>query len=138
MRLGLAKKDYIRVQILSKKISIRVFQDDAFSDLKLKYYRQLIEVGAHDRAYLDICKYQHEIFNTKSIQEDKSAALTALRDVVIYVVLAPFNNEQSDLVARVSGEELLDEIPLFKGLLTAFITTEITPWQTADLKYVYS
>jgi len=39
MRLCLAKKDYIRTQIISKKINTKFFNDDGTQDLKLKYYR---------------------------------------------------------------------------------------------------
>lgn len=43
MRLILKKKDYIRTQIISKKINTKFFEDenvaDHVQDLKLKYYR---------------------------------------------------------------------------------------------------
>ena len=39
MRLCLAIKDFIRTQIISKKISTRFFEDAKYSDLKLKFYR---------------------------------------------------------------------------------------------------
>lgn len=39
MRLCLAKGDYIRTQIISKKISTKFFDDVATEDLKLRYYK---------------------------------------------------------------------------------------------------
>lgn len=39
MRLCLAKKDYVRTQIISKKISIRFFEEKDTHDLKLKFYK---------------------------------------------------------------------------------------------------
>ena len=39
MRLCLAKKDYIRTQIISKKINTKFFEDEGTQDLKLKFYR---------------------------------------------------------------------------------------------------
>lgn len=41
MRLCLAKKDYIRTQIISKKINTKFFDDDKLEiqQLKLKYYK---------------------------------------------------------------------------------------------------
>lgn len=38
----------------------------------------------------------------------------ALKSVVLYVILAPFDNEQSDLVHRISGDKKLEEIPKYK------------------------
>lgn len=39
MRLCLAKKDYIKTQIISKKINTKFFEDADTQDLKLKFYR---------------------------------------------------------------------------------------------------
>jgi 26S proteasome regulatory subunit N5 len=41
MRLCLSKKDYIRTQIISKKINTKFFDDDKLEiqQLKLKYYK---------------------------------------------------------------------------------------------------
>ena len=39
MRLCLAKKDYVRTQIISKKVTTRFFDSGKVNDLKLKFYR---------------------------------------------------------------------------------------------------
>lgn len=39
MRLCLAKGDYIRTQIISKKINTKFFDDHTAQDLKLKFYK---------------------------------------------------------------------------------------------------
>ena len=44
MRLCLATKDYIRTQIISKKISVRFFVKDQQQELKLKFYQYMIEL----------------------------------------------------------------------------------------------
>jgi 26S proteasome regulatory subunit N5 len=44
MRLCLATKDYIRTQIISKKISIRFFEQEEHHNLKLKFYQYMIEL----------------------------------------------------------------------------------------------
>lgn len=38
----------------------------------------------------------------------------ALKSVVLYVILAPYDNEQSDLVHRISEDKKLEEIPKYK------------------------
>lgn len=38
----------------------------------------------------------------------------ALKSVVLYVILAPYDNEQSDLVHRISADKKLEEIPKYK------------------------
>lgn len=39
MRYCLAKNDYIRTQIISKKINVKFFEEESTHDLKLKFYR---------------------------------------------------------------------------------------------------
>lgn len=38
----------------------------------------------------------------------------ALKSVVLYVILSPYDNEQSDLVHRISSDKKLEEIPKYK------------------------
>ena len=69
MRLCLATKDYIRTQIISKKISTRFFEDAKYSELKLKFYTYMIELGQHEGDYLDICKNFRQLYDTPCIKE---------------------------------------------------------------------
>ena len=57
MRLCLATKDYIRAQIISKKISVRFFENTEHHQLKLKFYRYMIEMDENERSYLAICRH---------------------------------------------------------------------------------
>lgn len=43
-----------------------------------------------------------------------SIAFQALKSVVLYVILSPYDNEQSDLVHRISTDKKLEEIPKYK------------------------
>lgn len=40
--------------------------------------------------------------------------LQALKSVVLYVILAPYDNEQSDMLERVKKEKKIEEIPKYK------------------------
>ena len=44
MRLCLAVKDYIRAQIISKKVNVRFFESNEQQDLKLKFYNYMTEL----------------------------------------------------------------------------------------------
>ena len=46
------------------------------------------------------------------------------------MILASFDNEQSDLVHRISGDKELEEIPKYKDLLQLFTTMELMLWST--------
>ncbi|XP_031558598.1 26S proteasome non-ATPase regulatory subunit 12-like [Actinia tenebrosa] len=135
MRLCLAKKDFVRTQIISKKISPKFFENDQEQELKLKFYQLLIELAGHEGSYLATCKYYKAVYNTPIIMEDKDKKHQALRNVVLYLVLAPFDNEQSDLIHRVKEDKVLEEIPLYQELLKCFTTSELMDWSTIQQLY---
>lgn len=128
MRLCLLRKDYIRTQIISKKISTRFFEDAATHDLKRKYYKLMIELARHESSYLDVCKYNRALLDTPSVQANDEEWPPILRDVVIFVILAPYNNEQSDLLERVRAEPRLKSLPEFQAVITTMTTKEVLPW----------
>merc|ERR1719392_234793 len=70
MRLCLLTQDYIRAQIISKKISVRFFDNQKYHELKLKFYGYMIELGQHEHDYLGICKHYRSVQDTDSVRED--------------------------------------------------------------------
>ena len=127
MRLCLAKKDYIRVQIISKKISTRFFDNtsEEIQQLKLRYYQMMIELNLADSNYITTCKHFKAVYDTPLINDDKIKWQQALKSVVLYVILAPHDNEQSDMLEIVRREKRLDEIPKYKELLECFVCQEL-------------
>lgn len=65
MRLCLAVKDYIRTQIISKKINTKFFQEENTEKLKLKYYNLMIQLDQHEGSYLSICKHYRAIYDLR-------------------------------------------------------------------------
>ncbi|TNN54189.1 26S proteasome non-ATPase regulatory subunit 12 [Liparis tanakae] len=128
MRLCNAVKDYVRTQIISKKINTKFFKEEGNEEAKLKYYNLMIHVDQHEGSYLSICKHFRAIYDTPCILEDSSKWQQALKSVVLYVILSPYDNEQSDLVHRISEDKKLEEIPKYKDLLKQFTTMELMRW----------
>ncbi|KAF6776850.1 hypothetical protein AHF37_03969 [Paragonimus kellicotti] len=135
IRLGLAKKDYIRTQIISKKISPKFFNDEAHEALKLKYYQLMIELNLHDDQYLNVSKHYWEVFNTSSIQADEDKRLLALKHTVAYLLLATYDNEQHDLMCRRKLVKDMEKIPTYLDMLKTFTTPELLRWDEFCARY---
>ncbi|XP_070580943.1 26S proteasome non-ATPase regulatory subunit 12-like [Ptychodera flava] len=131
MRLCLANQDYIRTQIISKKISTKFFEstDEIVQELKLKYYKLMIELDQHEASYLQICKHYRAVYDTPIIKENKEKWHETLKCVILYILLSPYDNEQSDLMCRISEDKNLEEMPIYKNLLKCFTTSELMRWQ---------
>jgi len=134
MRLCLAKDDFIRTQIISKKISSRYFEEEGTEDYKLRFYKLMIQVDLHEGSYLAVCKHFKAIYETKTIVQDSTKMKEVLRHVVLYCILSPYDNEQSDLIHRIKADKNLEEIPVFEQLVKMFTTPEIINWgETVNL-----
>jgi 26S proteasome regulatory subunit N5 len=45
-------------------------KEDDVTDLKLRYYRQQIQLSQHDAKYLDVCKHYRQVLDTESIEQN--------------------------------------------------------------------
>ena len=129
MRFCLAIKDHVRTQIISKKIQTKYFEDESVQDLKFKYYKLMIELDQHESSYLAICRHYLAIFKSPSIQSDATLKANAIKNCVVYVILAPFDNEQSDLIHRIKSEKALQEIPRYLEIIKLFTNWELINWR---------
>ena len=50
----------------------------------------------------------------RSLSEHTLISYQALKSVVLYVILAPYDNEQSDLVHRINTDKKLEELPKYR------------------------
>merc|ERR1711972_1096726 len=69
MRLVLLKKDYVRTQIISKKLNPKLLETDDFQDLKIEYYEYMVRYWLHEKKFLDVSKSYLAIFNTPVTQK---------------------------------------------------------------------
>jgi len=134
MRLVLAKNDYVRTQIISKKINAKLLDEDDVQDLKVRYYEYMVRYWLHEGKYLEVAKCYHAIFGTKNAQADEALWKPALTSYALYLALAIFDNEQHDLLNKLYTMEAkkLDKVPAFKQLLKVFLTKELAPWPVAS------
>lgn len=110
MRLLRLMKDWEKLAIVSKKINSKWLAEEANEDLKLRFYALMISYALHTAKYLDLCKYYRAVYDSPTIQADQAKWSAALRNVVFFVVLAPHDNEQSDLLNRVAKDDKLQTV----------------------------
>ncbi|CAG8526886.1 12562_t:CDS:10 [Ambispora gerdemannii] len=128
MRLTLAKQDYTRTQIVSRKINIKFFAEPEQQDLKLRYYQLMIQHALHEEEYLNVCKYYRQVYDTPSIKDDETKWRDVLQNVIYFIVLSPYDNEQNDLLHRIYEDPNLIKLSLHYELVKCFITPELMRW----------
>uniref|UniRef100_A0A6V7QV63 PCI domain-containing protein n=1 Tax=Ananas comosus var. bracteatus TaxID=296719 RepID=A0A6V7QV63_ANACO len=151
VRLCLDRQDYVRAQILSRKISPRVFDADtskekkrpkegdnvveeapadipSLLELKRIYYELMIRYHSHNNDYLEICRSYKAIYDIPSVKEDPSQWIPVLRKICWYLVLSPHDSMQSSLLNTTLEDKNLTEIPNFRLLLKQLVTMEVIQW----------
>ncbi|KAI9739909.1 MAG: hypothetical protein M1818_004965 [Claussenomyces sp. TS43310] len=103
-------------------------KEDDVTDLKLRYYEQQITLAKHDDKYLDACKHYRHVLDTEAVEEEPTKLHEALQNIIYYVILAPYDNEQSDLLHRVYNDTRNSQIPLDAQLLKLFTVHELMRW----------
>lgn len=136
MRLVLLKKDYVRCQIICKKINPKLLEAEDFQEMKLEYYGYMVKYYLHEKKYLDVAKSYLSMFNTPSVQADEAKWKDALTAHALYLCLSQFDNEQADMLLKLDTMETkkLEKVPAFHKLVKLFIRSELTPWPLADEK----
>lgn len=135
MRLNLERGDLHRVNMFSRKINTKYFAEAENHDLKLLFYNIMIQCATRERKHLDVCKYYRAVLDTPAVASDAARAADALRNVIMFLVLSPYDNEQSDLMARVEAGDELDAVPEYRSLLKCFTTPEIMRWPGIESLY---
>lgn len=163
VRLCLDRKDYVRAQILARKVSPRAFVaaragakkgettgeigiegtaieapapgTPSLEVLKLQYYALMIRYYAHERNYLEICRAYRAVLDTPSVEEDPVRWGDALRKAAWFAVLAPRDSDQRTLLATTATDRRLDEIPLYKDVLAKFGGKEVMWWRSLQTEW---
>lgn len=78
-------------------------------DLKLRYFSLMILYSLWVDKYLDVAKHYRSVADTPSISENPVLAQACLRNIVYFLILAPYDNEQNDFLQRVWKDDKLKE-----------------------------
>jgi 26S proteasome regulatory subunit N5 len=110
--------------------------EEDVSDLKLRYYEQQIILAKNDDKYLDVCKYYRQVLDTDIVEEDPAKLKATLQRIIFFILLSPYDNEQSDLLHRIFRDSRnADLVPLEASLLKQFTITELMKWSSIEKQY---
>jgi 26S proteasome regulatory subunit N5 len=132
VRLLMAKKDFVRASIISKKLKRPKLLKDKLYDLLLRHCKLMIEFNTHEDDMLALTKDYYDIYTTPTVQEDEAKRAEALGHVAIYAALCEYGNHQQDLMARLYTDPVMvkkgEAIAPFFQLVEAFVKQEIAAW----------
>ncbi|KAM0521774.1 hypothetical protein ACHAPE_002335 [Trichoderma viride] len=110
-------------------------KEDDTTDLKLRYYEQQITLAKHDDKYLDACKHYRQVLDTEAVEEDPAKLHPVLQRIIYFVILAPYDNEQHDLLQRIQRDPRNTQVSLDAELLRLFTVHELMRWPEISKKF---
>jgi len=140
MRFCLANKDLIRAQIISKKIQIKYFSDNKndidIQELKLKYYRLMVELKSSEENFLEVANFYQNMLETEKILKNDIERIKGTKAVLLYCLLASHAPDQVSLLhSTYNLSTIEDDLPNYKKLARLFIEPEIISWQKLTENY---
>ncbi|KAF8078811.1 hypothetical protein FPV67DRAFT_1405141 [Lyophyllum atratum] len=138
--LGGGEAEWVKARVGGRKVNEEFLKEVSSEDLKLKYYDLMIQHALHQNNYLDVAKFYYKVWETPSIKEDtegqgQGGKSFALEHIVYYVVLAPHNNEQSDMLHHLFADPALSKLELHYNLVKCFVTRELMRWPGIETIY---
>ena len=111
-------------------------EEDDPTDLKITYYDQQIMIAKHDDKYLEACKHYRAVLDTEYVEEHTKELQATLQRIIYFVILAPYDNEQSDLIHRIEQDTRnAQQVPQDAKLLTLFTKPELMRWPNIEANY---
>ncbi|KAG6821373.1 hypothetical protein H0H93_014170 [Arthromyces matolae] len=131
--LGGGEAEWVKVRVGGRKINEEFLKEKDNEDLKLKFYDLMIQHALHQSSYLDVAKYYQKVWETPSVKDDtENQGQRALEHIVYYVVLAPHNNEQSDMLHHLFVEPALSKLEFHYEFVKRFTTRELQSWPAME------
>lgn len=124
----LKKEAEDRQKRINKGEDVQEEKEEDVTDLKLRYYEQQIILAKHDDKYLDACKHYRQVLDTEAVENDESKLLPVLQRIIYYILLAPYDNEQSDLLHRIVADPRISKVPTEEKLIKKFTVPELMRW----------
>lgn len=165
VRLCLEKKDFIRAQILSRKVSPKAFVErkgeakgdigiegtaieapdegvPTLPELKLRYYELMVQYHSHNNNFLEMTRCYRAMYETDTVASNPELWAPMLKKICWLIVLTPSystadgsSSDRLTLLNTTYQDKKLAELPVYKTLLNTFITQEIIPWGSFQQTY---
>jgi 26S proteasome regulatory subunit N5 len=145
MKLVLMRKDFVRCQILSKKISKRHLSGKGLEKHKIQFFLFMIQYHVHEKMILDAAKAYQTIFDVvnkaepelaKELDPNGLVKQTSFQNFVIYLLISPYDNEKVDLMHILESmyARNLEDNDLLGRFVHKLLTFELIPLNEPEIE----
>ncbi|PVU86184.1 hypothetical protein BB560_006799, partial [Smittium megazygosporum] len=109
--------------------------EEGTTDLKVRYYDLTIQYGIHEQKYLDVSRYYYQLYTTDAISLNPNIWPDILNRLVLFCVMAKYDNEQSDMLNRLIALENIDKLPQCAEFAKLFSEKKLISWNVLLEEY---
>ena len=139
------RRDFVRCQILSRKISKRHLNTKDLEKFKIEYFGFMIQYYVHEKMTLETAKSYQTIFDTLNKADDEIKAkldpegkqlTTSFQNFVIYVLNGPYDNEKVDLLNIIVDKYAreLEKNDMLSRYVNKLLTFELMPLNEKEIE----
>lgn len=144
MRLVLARKDFVRSQIIAKKIQKKTLEAEGFEKLKVRYYHLWIEYCIHEKMHMETARGFQTIYDAiTSVPKDKreemgfteSQVKYAFQNSICFLLICPFDPQREDFLNTINTKYAreLESHPALEDLVHKFLAKELMPFDEGEI-----
>eukprot|EP00592_Proboscia_alata_P010582 CAMPEP_0194352606 /NCGR_PEP_ID=MMETSP0174-20130528/1037_1 /TAXON_ID=216777 /ORGANISM="Proboscia alata, Strain PI-D3" /LENGTH=464 /DNA_ID=CAMNT_0039120791 /DNA_START=43 /DNA_END=1437 /DNA_ORIENTATION=+ len=130
MRLTLAKRDWTRAAIVSRKINRKAINEEGMQTEKVVFFTLLAEYHRHEKDAFELAKDYHAIYLTPSVQAVDEQWKSALQNTVLFLALSAHSMEQQDMLNRINIDTNLEKIEFCRATIKLLLKKEIITYPT--------
>lgn len=143
MKLVLARRDFVRCQILSRKISKKHISEKGLESAKVTYFRFMVQYYVHERMTLDTAKAFQTIYDTLAANAEEldpqgTQRNPVFQNFIIFLMLSSHTNEKVDLLnivaAKYARELDVPETEVLSKFLRRFLSSELMPFEAGSIE----
>lgn len=82
--------------------------------MRLKFYKLMIDLHTFEKDCNALFRDWQGIYTTRGIDKREALATEALQHTAFFLCLSAHDNEQHDMLHRLSKDKRLDTVPTFK------------------------
>ena len=89
IRLNLIRGDFVRTLIQSRKMNLKVLEEEGFEKIKVTFNTMMVDYNMHKRDPWEICQAYYKIYSAlcKDAQADDAKKTDALQSCIVFLLL---------------------------------------------------
>lgn len=141
MKIMVKKGDFVRLMIISKKLTPQALNDKKIIDLKIQYYAYLVEYYKNENLFVEVANCYKQIFDARNDKENSDIELpitldfnfdasfqTTFENLVAYLLIPQYSTKQFEELSALVGplyKHVLARYPRLKNVVESFLKDEL-------------